>query len=149
MLNNISWASYANALSVLLFFYYGFVLIIYYRFDLLNHFKKMKGGFNSSPLNHNQNRSDSVEIITGENDEEINVSYNELLLNIKSTIKNCAARNFIREEILIALKLQLQQQEAAYEPIGKKAINYFIKAQFKNYCSIHLSEEEINVLWLK
>ena len=149
MLNNISWASYANALSILLFIYYGFVLIIYYRNDLINHLKKINGGLNSSPLSYSQNESDNVEIITGESDEEMNASNNELLLNIQLTIKNCAARNLIREEILLALKLQLQQKEAAYEPIGKKEINNFIKAQFENYCSIHLSEEEINVLWLK
>ena len=109
----------------------------------------MNGGLNSTPLSYNQNESDSVEIIMGESDEEINVSYNELLLNIQSTIKKCAARNLSKEETLLALKLHLQQQEAAYEPIGKEAINNFIKAQFENYCSIHLSEEEINVLWLK
>ena len=149
MLNNISWASYANALSILLFIYYGFVLIIYYRNDLINHLKKINGGLNSSPLSYSQNESDNVEIITGESDEEMNASYNELLLNIKSTIKNCAARNLIREEILLALKLQLQQKEGAYELIGKKEINNFIKVQFENYCSIHLREEEINVLWLK
>src|SRR5689334_570517 len=34
MLNNISWGSYSSALTVLLFFYYGYLLLRYYRKDI-------------------------------------------------------------------------------------------------------------------
>ena len=151
MLNNIRWASYATALSILLFVYYGFVLIIYYRIDLLNYFKKITGGLNSFSLSHNlhQEKIDLEFVEFNPADEEKNNVAPKLLLDIQSIIKSGASRNFMKEELLLALKLHLQQQEGLSVNISKETIINFIKAQCEKYCSIHLRGEEINVLWVK
>ena len=151
MLNNISWASYTTALSILLFVYYGFVLIIYYRIDLLNYFKKITGALNSFSLSHNlhQEKIDLEFVETDSANEETNSVAPKLLLEIQSIIKTGASRNFMKEELLLALKLHLQQQHRLTDNISKETIINFIKAQCEKYCSIHLSGEEINVLWVK
>lgn len=150
MLNNISWASYTTALCVLLLVYYGFVLIIYYRIDLLNYFKKVTGGLNFVPLSHNlpQQKIDLEFVETNSADEEKNSAAPKLLLDIQSIIKSGASRNFMKEELLLALKLHLQQLEGLSDNISKETISNFIKIQCEKYCSIHLSVEEINVLWI-
>ncbi|MEP7145192.1 MAG: hypothetical protein ABI707_20065 [Ferruginibacter sp.] len=151
MLNNISWASYLYAITIIVPIYYGFVLIVYYRNDLQSQFLKFKSSFNSSSVSRKfsleQNGVEIIEHISKKEDE--NTSLPELLLNIQSLIKTGAARNFPREELLLSLQLQLQQQSALKDSIHKERINDFIIEACENYCSIHLSADEVSALWIK
>lgn len=148
MLNNISWASYLYAITIVVFIYYAFVLIVYYRNDLQSHFIKFKSGFNSPSVSRNhsveQNGVEIIEHISKKENE--NTSLPELLLNIQSLIKSGAARNFPREELLLSLQLQLQNHPALRDNIH---INNFIIEACENYCSMHLSGDEVSALWIK
>jgi hypothetical protein len=150
MLNNISWASYSTVLSILLVIYYSFVIIILYSNELQNYFEKFKGLSKLSPLrNYKKQESKNPELIgNNSNDEEKIDLPVKLLSDIQSIIKNGTSRNFIKEELIIALKPYLEQHEAICPGIKKETINNYIKVQFENYCSIHLTVDEVNMLWM-
>ncbi len=152
MLNNISWASYVNAITIIVFIYYGFVLVAYYRNDLQNKLLKIKPTFTGSSTNrHLQTEKKDVE----EKEKDIadepnqNDSVADLLLSLQTLIKNGATRNFPREELLLSLQLQLQLYPVLKDSIHTDNINNFIISECKNYCSMHLNVDEVSVLWNK
>jgi hypothetical protein len=150
MLNNISWASYAIALSIFLCVYYAFVLVRYYRHDLHQYAHLLKGRRDKFLSFGVQRRRQPVfEMDVDDLKEQVRQgSIPELQLQLQSIIKNGAARKYPKEELLVALKLHLKQQVLLPGESDKETINNYIKAQFENYCFIHLSGEDERVLWV-
>lgn len=151
MLNNIGWASYLFAIIIILSIYYAFVVAVYYRNDLQSHFIKFKGGvrLNSSSSNPNLTSNNTEIKSDPPKKEDQNNSIPELFLSFQSLIKNGAVRNFPKEELLLSLKLKLQNHLALKDSIHQESINNFIIAQCENYCSMHLSGDEVSALWIK
>jgi hypothetical protein len=151
MLNNISWASYVFATSIFLLVYYSFVLILYYQYDLQNVFQKIKSSFSNTATRRtslpDKQNIDSTEKYSA--DEMQDDYLQDLLFTLQSLIKNGASRNFPKEELLLSLQLKLQQYPALNDNTNKEKINHFIKTECINYCSIHLSSEEVSALWIK
>lgn len=150
MLNNISWASYAIALSIFLCVYYAIVLIMYYRHDLYHCVQQLKSrsdnflSFGVQPIGQPVFGMDENNL----NEQGIQSSIPPLLLQLQSIIRNGAARKFPKEELLLALKMYLKKEAALAGDFDKETINNFIKAQCENYCFIHLSVEDERVLWV-
>jgi len=150
MFNNISWSSYVFAIGFVVIIYYAFVLVLFYRNDLQSQLQKIIGRFNqasgSGTLSLERNDFSNSKVFSDEEDQ--NNTIQEILVNIATSIKKGAYKNFAREEILLSLKLQLQILSEPKENNLKEKINSFIIAEFKNHCSIHLSEDEIGALWI-
>lgn len=148
MLNNISWASYAYAISFMLLIYYVLVIAIFFREDLQELlpkyngrlFKRMdKGTFGS------QNAADDPKEILAEKSQSNDTE--ELQLSLQSLIKKAAARKFPKEELLQSLRLGLQNYPVLKDSQLTAGINNFIKNECANNCSIHLSDDEVKMLW--
>ena len=151
MVNNISWASYLYAISIILIIYYACVLILYYRNDLLKHFLKSKESFNSSSTARiSEVGKDVIQVIEPHfNSVEENNSIQEILSNIQTCVATAVSRNFPKEELLLSLQLQLKKVTAVNDSTLKGIVNNYIIAACENYCSIHLTEQEISELWNK
>lgn len=151
MLNNISWASYVYAITIIVIIYYALVLIFYYRNDLsyllrkkTNRSRSVQTNLYSGRVENDLEKNNDLSIDSGQDD-----SLGPLLSNLQALIKNGAARNFPREELLLSLQLKLQQDAALKDSIDKDSISNFIISECKNYCSIHLSGDEVSALWIK
>jgi hypothetical protein len=78
--------------------------------------------------------------------ENLNNLLNELKMSIQKAGKSASPK----EEIIFALRKQLthEQFQSANNLSFRNHINDFISNTCKSFCSIHLSEEDLRVLWI-
>lgn len=149
MLNNISWASYLCAISVFLVIYYAFVLVIYYRNDVQNHIAKITRRLDTTSAGGQLSIEKKVDFIEHNPERDLaDNSLRELSLNIQSVIKTSTSRNFPKEELLLSLQLQLRKYTGVKNSNLKNNVSNFIITACEQYCSIHLSVEEVSALWI-
>ena len=144
MLNNISWASYIYAVCIIIVVYYIFIGLFFYRHEAVNYIK------NPKEKNHqDDNKLPSDGLLKGEIIPvavELN-SIEEVLLSLLFSIKKAASQHFIKEELLQSLKGQIQFYVGRASSLPKEKINQYITETSETYCSIHLSEMDLVVLW--
>ena len=148
MLNNISWASYAYAVGLIIGIYYLFIVIVYYRKEIQNLFVSQKNTVklfegNSSNSSLNATAIDGVPPAVSESNSE----KQELILSLQSLIKKAGVLKYPKEELQLALQLRLKHYPASKSGELRNSINIFIKEACQNNCSIHLSDEEVKELW--
>jgi hypothetical protein len=128
MLKEISWQEYFVFLFVTLLLYYGFLLVFYYRFDFSSLRKaNLKFWFRGKELQSEM--SNNAQKVTQE-------------------IRSCFRDKMNMNELIFDLQNRLEPYKHWDEPDFRKSINDFIIEESKNKCSIHLSEEDLRVLWL-
>ena len=148
MLNNISWASYAYAIGILLSIYYLFIILFFFRNEVQNLFVHQKNTVllpGEKSIYSSQNNTSEAGEHFAENKADSDTQ--ELLLSLQSLIKKAGALKYPKEELLLSLQLKLQHYPALKASRLKNSINIFIKEECKNNCSIHLADDEVKVLW--
>jgi hypothetical protein len=138
MVNIISWASYAYALGILLLFYYVLIGFIFYRNEVKNLFLR------SQPLPLLQKKPEEVK----QHQSEKSLNKDSYKPGLKVILQEAAERKFPREELLLAIRLFLRHNAVQLDD-GPEKINEFIIEGCKKYCSIHLSVEEVNGVWVQ
>ena len=144
MLNNISWASYVYAVCIIVVVYYIFIGLFFYRREAVNYLKKSK-----EKSHHDDNKLSSDGLLKGEiipATVEVN-SIEEVLLSLLLTIKKAASQHFIKEELWQSLKGHIQFYVGRASSLPKEQINQYIMEMSETYCSIHLGEMDLVVLW--
>jgi len=121
MFTSISWSSYFTFIGSLTLIYYAFIGYRYYR----NDWQKVV----------NSNLSPSVE--KSSNVEKI----------IEEIRKAIPGKQNI-PELIYDLQIKLEPYKYWDEPDFREMINAFIITESEKECSIHLSEEDLRVLWL-
>lgn len=145
MLNSISWASYIYAVCAIVVVYYIFVGLLLYRLEAVNYLKSLKEKYQSNANKLSSDGQLKREIIPAA--VELN-SLEEVLLSLLFSIKKAASQQFIKEELLQSLKSQIQFYVGKVIDLPKEKINEYIVTTSETYCSIHLSEEDLKVLWM-
>lgn len=130
MLHSISWSLYLSVLVIAIIIYYAFVWIVYFngRMPALLLSNKQKA-FSSNAEDYADDTMSKVQHITNE---------------LQSIFQHKQNRN----ELIMALHKSLQQYHDSDEYF-KNIINEFIVHESLNKCSIHFSEEDLRVLWMK
>ena len=144
MLNNISWASYVYAISIILVIYYIFVLLLFYRSEFKKYYSNLKVRKLFTSDSKPSSESLASEVIS-KSDEVI--SLEDVLKSLLFSIKKAASQHFIKEELLQSLKRQIQFYVGRASSLPKEKINQYIMETSETYCSIHLSEMDLVVLW--
>ena len=145
MLNSISWASYAYAIFFIVVVYYVFVGLFFYRHEALNYYKNFTGKIHSNDNNLPSANKQTNEIISDNSDVN---SIEEVLSSLLFLIKKAASQHLIKEELIQALKSQIQFYVDHGTDLPQEKINQYIVLTSETYCSIHLSEDEMKVLWM-
>ena len=127
MLNNISWASYAYAISIILGIYYLFIILFFFRNEVQNLFVHQKNvvllpGEKSIYFSQNTTVEGGEQLAENTADSEMQ----ELLLSLQSLIKKAGALKYPKEELLLSLQLKLQHYPALKASRLKYSINIFI-----------------------
>ena len=159
MFNHISWASYAQSVVFSLFIYYFFVLYRYYRQDFLvritgkqRHISNSMN-FNSTrqqpPFQKEFNFNETVFIPR----ENKNGGYSPLVQaltdELQAFISEAGSNSFERQQIIHSLQLLISKYPSVKSSPFKEYIKQQIAQQCASTCSVHLSEEELDRLWVQ
>ena len=132
MINNISWGSYWSALTVLLFIYYAYVLLRYYRKDI---YGRMASSSSIQRGKEFESES-SLPIVQGFTDE------------ITAYLEQASYGGAIKQEIVFALQQIALKYKSLKNSEYQTAVDSLIQLECGNKCAIHLSEEEIRQVWM-
>ena len=162
MLNNISWASYFYALTILLTVYYAVILVLFYRSEVLQllihkrlfllvKFKAFANRIEDARMGGNQSKmlQENSESTTFESRAEVhNTQIEQAALDeVKAYITQAAQYNTIKEELLFSLQNILKKYPMQGNTPLQHTLNNLIALECANKCSIHLSEDEVSGLW--
>lgn len=137
MFHSVSWQQYIIFILVLLFVYYVYILLRYYRNELFHLLKGVK----KLPAILEENRNNKT-LSPG------NAKLNELLEELKILFQLASQRKYPKEELMMALQLKLREYDQFKNTPFEIAVNNFIAEESENQCSIHLSVEDQRVLWM-
>ena len=132
MINNISWGSYWSALTVLLFLYYAYVLLRYYRKDIYARVAASP----SIQLDREVENETSLPIVQALTDE------------VTAYLDQASNAGAKKQEIVFALQQITLKHRSLKNSDYQSAINSLIQFECKDKCAIHLSEEEIRQVWM-
>ncbi len=158
MFNQISWASYFETVVYSLAIYYIFFLFKYYRDDLLNmlNTKRKYLATQAAYTSDATNPTDSSDKIINPVDQTSNEDRNNGLSSEAQTLTDeihaftteARVNEFEREPILLSLQLIVNRFPSVKSSPYRKTIQQVIAQLCASNCSVHLSEEELEGLWL-
>lgn len=129
MFESITWTQYFIALLVCTFVYYLFVWYFYFNTRLPKfHVAADAGNFYDDA---------SATDVTS-------ISAQELISNLRPVFHS----NLHKNELILALQLQLKPYRSNEAPGFREAINAFIVEESLTTCSIRLGEEDQRAVWI-
>jgi hypothetical protein len=72
----------------------------------------------------------------------------DLTEELKGFITDIAERSYIKEEVVTGIQLIINSYKKLEGSSYQKSINDFIKNECEEFCSIHLSEDDIRRIWI-
>lgn len=157
MFNNISWSSYLLITAVITATYYFIIGVIYYRNEITKILFSHNSDFINTPA---KARRENVTVNSDFNEEELNQtienekvdacqSYmvHELMNKLNKVFKNASDKKFLKEELILALQLTLENYLQLKESPFSEAINSLIELESQSQCSIYLNDDEMKLLW--
>ena len=150
MFTNISWASYILVVTLLLAVWYLVIGMRFYFNDLQNLLtRKRKPDL--------QLASDDTYLTTGSeftpeqteasNTDNLFQAVEMLTAKLKETIADASSKNYHKEEFNFLLQLTLKEYPHLKGSPFQMAINNLILSECEKYGSLHLSAEELVMLW--
>ncbi len=136
MFRQISWNTYLEFIAVVLVIYYLVVFIIHYRSKGLK--VQLIGLFGKGCTTTNSTVRSKAE------------SLERLLEEIQISIHQAARNKSPKEEILFGLYSLINSEkfQAIDKQPYKNRINDFVSKTFEDIHSIHLTEEDVAVMWI-
>jgi hypothetical protein len=146
MIKQISWASYWSALVTISFFYYVIICFKFYS----NEIKQILAGKAGLPfgLRVVPSAKDKRNEFADVSEEELFPLLNQLVQEIKMFLENGAERSLERRDVIYAIQLLLKKYPTIKGSAFESVVNNYIINECSNYCSIHLDEGEVRLLWL-
>ncbi|TDH18148.1 hypothetical protein EXU57_24160 [Segetibacter sp. 3557_3] len=161
MINDISWASYWFAISIIVAFYYFLVIAIYYP-------QECKGMLSRAFLSTGRNKSgnnpskylqavDNVPAKSAANDTPrgVDPSFAILPADVQSVMDEIEAffhqashGSWVKSDLIRALQAIVSKYPSVKMSGFVNRLNIFIKLQAELHCSIHLVEEELALVWM-
>ena len=132
---NISWAQYWSVIIVSLILYYGFVLVVYYRSDLLLRFQP---GVSLKQAKKNFNTDDDplLPVVQSLTDE------------MTAYLEQAANKRAVKEEIIFAMQQLTSKYKGIKDTRYQNAVNSLLQFECGSKCAVHLDEEEIRQVWM-
>ena len=158
MFTQISWATYIETVVYSIIVYYVFILYKYYRHDLSGMLKGRqrpplaKAAFtqaNQQSTFPRGNTGSNIDFMPkeGQNDGR-SPAVQALIDEIQAFTIEAGNNDFEREPILLSLQHLVSKYPLIKSSPHKKSIQELIAQQCAANCSVHLSEEELDGLWV-
>lgn len=136
MLHGISWRIYLWVVLVGIIIFYVYLFLLYYKNEYKRFFKNLRAGKFRFPAGEEE----------GRNVHDIDFTHG-LLQELNDFFVSGADRRYTKDELTTELRLKLQGTASVYNSDRRKEINAYISSECRKLCSIHLSEEDLRVLW--
>lgn len=166
MLKNISWSSYWLFIVIMLVIYYAVICAMYYLHEIKqilsgksNLLLKIKSTKKFVDVTNTKNNTDNIlnenyyaqDNVAGncDNEQALFPLINQFINEIRSTLEHAAKNNLIKQEIIYSFQHLSKKYPSVKDSPFKSFISNYILIECSNYCSIHLSEDELNMLWEK
>jgi hypothetical protein len=157
MFNNISWSSYLSITAAITAVYYFFITAIFYRNEITKIFISRNSDFintsakqkNKNVTTNSENGLEELSRVQGDEKEDAYQSYmvHELMNELKKVFKKASDKKLLKEELILALQLTLENYLHLKESPFCAAINSLIELESQSQCSIYLNEDEMKLLW--
>ena len=145
MIKQISWETYWSAISTALILYYVVICYMYYLTDIKKAVASKSKRFFKKAFSNAVNLENKI---VSHSHEELFPVLNQLAQEIKMMIEDALQKCLVKKEILYAVQILLKKypmiKGTPFEPI----VTGYILTECLNYCSIHLDEAEVNMLWM-
>lgn len=146
MLKNISWTNYLIFMLIVLIGYYITICLKYYKAEIRN---IISGRYNIfSKIKSRNKKVFGVRTQNKLDEHDLFPLINQFADEIKNLLEQAAKNNFIKQEVIYSLqqlaKKYFQVKASPFQPF----ITNYILVESSNYSSIHLSEEDLNTLWV-
>lgn len=129
MLSSVSWTQYFTAILIASSIYYLYVWGVYFKAKLPSGVGLLK-----TPSSYAEDQPDEQLTTT----QHIINELRPLFINKQN-----------KNELILALQLELKQYTEWDEPEFRASINEFITSESLSKCSIRLGEEDQRVIWLQ
>lgn len=158
MFSQISWATYFETVVYSIIVYYVFILYKYYRHDLSGILKgRQKQSLaeasfasinqqSTSPQGNTSKHADFMPKEGPENDHSLHAQ--ALSDEIQAFTAEAGNNEFEREPVLLSLQLLVSKYPLVKSSPYKESIQELIAQKCATNCSVHLSEEELDGLWV-
>lgn len=148
MFNTISWQAYWMAIALTTAGYYGIVFLLYFRKGLkISSSSGASSLFSSSSSNHqlrSQEASDFSEPERGTDEHMVYACVDE----INAFIQEAKRVKTGKQEFLLSIKAILAKYPTIPTTQYKEAVTSVLISEAAHNCSIHLSEAEVDSVWL-
>ena len=151
MLKSISWSSYWPFIIATIVIYYVIICSKFY----LSEIKQFFAG--NSKLLSNNNAQKNFSLLTNTNGkhnalevsshQELMPMINQFINEIKTMLEHSGKNNLIKQEIIFSIQHLSKKYSLIKNSPFKSFINNYVLVECSNYCSIHLDEDELNMLW--
>jgi hypothetical protein len=162
MLSDISWQGYWTTFALLAAFYYVVIILLFYSGDIkrLLHSKSKLAPVNQShrtvetedkiyalqpELFGNTATMIKAEAETRVNDQMYIIQ--NLIDELQAYFTQSGSLMPVKEELTYAIERILKKYPGIKNTPSQSSINTLIAMNCENYCSIHLSAEEVSMLW--
>jgi hypothetical protein len=139
MLSSISWGNFLSFIAVIFFIWYVIIGILFYRADIRQFlhapFQKRNPGGSADKINQHQHEDLFIET--------------QNLRDELSVIMQGIGNKLNREELITGLQLKLKNQDKIKGTAFQVAVNNYISAEAESKCSIRLTDQELDRLWVK
>lgn len=167
MFKAITWSNYGTFIIITLAVYYVTIGCLYYLNEIkqvlsgksnlllrLNGSKKLK--LNSSHSKAGNSNDDGI----GEEDFSISSStiksaddmhsiVSRCMNDIEHLLANAAQNNLIKPELIYSIQQLTSKYSSIQNSPFKSFITNYILIECDNYCSIHLDEDELRLIWAR
>lgn len=138
MLKNITWSEYIICMLVLLFVFYLFVILRYYRAEL----KQFLSGKDKQPT-----ETDYEPEIKDDYPDDSFEALEMLVNDLRHAVLERAGIGVDKQTLLSQLKERLKDFDGMRRPAYRIAINNYIIGHAKEICGVVFSEEELEAEW--
>lgn len=135
MINNISWGDYWFTLLILTLIYYVYVLLVYYRSNLV---RRIQPAFFSR----------RPEVSSSSDDDELLPVVQSLTDEMIAYLEQASKADAVKPEIIFALQRIAKKYKEVKESPYQSSVNRLLQFECENKCAVHLSEEEIKQVWM-
>jgi hypothetical protein len=151
MLKSISWSSYWLFVIATAVIYYAVVCCKFYMGEIKQFFAgDSRLVFKKNPLKNfsaSTNTNGKYNAIEALSHQELMPAINQFINEIKITLEYSAKNNLIKQEIIFSIQHLSKKYALIKNSRFKSFINNYVLVECSNYCSIHLDEDELNMLW--
>ena len=153
-MNNISWQGYWTALAITVSLYYLFVLAFYYKRELLNVLRNRtpNEGRIALPLNEMEPSFSSP---SGSQQKENNLLAPEtspeaisLIDEVQAYFEGAGKKDYTKAEVLRSLETIIKKYATVHGSVYQYSVNNLILFLAEQSCSLHLSADDVQGVWV-